>query len=204
MAGRLGQPPAFSVNEARLGAWAVHAAIVLGALEETLCQLRALIEALGDQARDCGAKVDDWKLRRVDQTIEVPQTFGLEAVDEEELGHAFVDGLMGWAHVENALEAPPGAREVFRDPRVFGVVHPLRAVIRELSARLVRALARLTPLGFGKPLRFSLHNSLIVDAGVRTVKTRRSTDYRSIVGAMGLMPFRCTLAHAANRCVSFE
>jgi hypothetical protein len=73
MALRLGQPPAFSVNEARLGARGVHQAIVLGPPEETLCQLRALFEALGDQARCCGAKVDDWRLRRLDQTIEVPR-----------------------------------------------------------------------------------------------------------------------------------
>jgi hypothetical protein len=155
---RLGQPPAFSVNEARLGARVVHQAIVLGPLEETLCQLRPLIEALGDQARCCGSKVDDWKLRRLDQTIEVPQTFGVQAFDEEELGHALVGGLMGWTHVENALKAPPGARKVFREPRLFGVVHPLRAVIRELSARLLRALARFTPLRFDMPLRFTAHN----------------------------------------------
>jgi hypothetical protein len=46
----LGQAPAFSVNEARLGARVVHPAIVVGPLEETLCQFRAPIEALGDQA----------------------------------------------------------------------------------------------------------------------------------------------------------
>src|SRR6266508_4325210 len=111
---RLGKPPAFSLNEPRLGARVVHQAIVLGPLEETLCQLRALIEALGDQARCCGAKVDYWKLRRLDETIEVPQTFGLQAIDEQELGQALVGGLMGWTHVENALEAPPGAQKVFR------------------------------------------------------------------------------------------
>jgi hypothetical protein len=155
---RLGQPPAFSVNEARLGARVVHQAIVLGPLEETLCQLRPLIEALGDQARCCGAKVDDWKLRRLDQTIEVPQTFSVQAVDEEELGHALVGGLMGGTHVENALETPPGARKVFREPRLFGVVHPPRAVIRELSARLLRALARFTPLRFDMPLRLTAHS----------------------------------------------
>ena len=130
MALRLGQPPAFGANEARLGARVVHQAIVLGPVEEALCQRRALIEALSGQARRCGAKVDDWKLRRRDQTIEVPQTFGLQAVDEEEFGHALVGRLMGWTHVENALEAPPGARKVFREPSVFGIVHPLRAVIR--------------------------------------------------------------------------
>jgi hypothetical protein len=70
---RLDQPPAFGLNEARLGAWVVHQAIVRGPLEETLCQLRALIEALGDQTRCRGAKVDDWKLRRRDQPIEVLQ-----------------------------------------------------------------------------------------------------------------------------------
>ena len=37
------------------------------ASEEALCQRRALIEALGDQARRCRSKVDDWKLRRRDQ-----------------------------------------------------------------------------------------------------------------------------------------
>jgi hypothetical protein len=158
MALRLGKPPAFSLNEARLGARGVHQAIVLGPLEETPCQRRALIEALGDQACGCGAKVDDWKLRRLDETMEVLQAFGLQAVDEEELGHALVGGLMGWTHVENALEAPPGARKVFREPRVFGVVHPLRAVIRELSARLLRALARFTPLRFDIPLRLTPHN----------------------------------------------
>src|SRR5438093_7312895 len=139
MALRLGKPPAFSLNEARLGARVVHQAIVLDPPEETLCQCRALIEALGDQARCCGAKVDDWKLRRLDETIEVPQTFGLQAVDKQELGHALVGGLMGRTHVENALEAPPGARKVLREPRVFGVVHPLGTVIRELSARLLRS-----------------------------------------------------------------
>lgn len=158
MARRLGQPPAFGVNEARLGARIVHQAIVLGPVEEALCQRRALIEALGDQARRCGSKVDDWKLRRRDQTIEVPQTFGLQAVDEEELGHALVGGLMGWTHVENALEAPPGARKVFREPGVFGVVHPLRAVVRELSAGLLRALARFTPLRFDLPLQLTAHS----------------------------------------------
>jgi hypothetical protein len=158
MALRLGQPPAFSVNEARLGARVVHQAIVLGPLEETLCQRHALIEALGDQARCCGSKVDDWKLRRLDQTIEVLQTFGVQAVDEEELGHALVGGLMGWTQVENALEAPPGAGKVFSEPRLFGVVHPLRAVIRELSARLLRALARFTPLRFDMPLRLTAHS----------------------------------------------
>ena len=50
MARRLGQPPAFGVNEARLGARVVHQAIVLGPVEEALCQRRALIEALGDYA----------------------------------------------------------------------------------------------------------------------------------------------------------
>jgi hypothetical protein len=158
MALRLGQPPAFSVNEARLGARVVHQAIVLGPLEETPCQRRALIEALGDQARCCGAKVDDRKLRRPDQTIEVSQTFGLEAVDEEEFGHALVGCLVGWAYVENALEAPPGAPKVFCEPGVFGVVHPLRALISELSARFFRALARLTPLRFDMPLRLTTHN----------------------------------------------
>src|SRR5262249_62005262 len=110
---RLVQPPAFSVNEARLGARVVHAAIVLGPLEETPRQRRALLEAVGDQARGGGAKVDDWKFRRIDQTIEVPQAFGLQAVDEQELGHALVGDLMGCTHVENALEAPPGAWKVF-------------------------------------------------------------------------------------------
>ena len=155
---RLGQPPAFSLNEARLGPGVVHQSIVFGPSEETLCQRRALVEALGDQARCCGAKVDDWKLRRRDQTIEVPQTFGLQAVDEQELGHALVGGLMGWTHVENALEAPPGARKVFREPGVFGVVHPLRAMIRELPARLLRALASFTPLCLVAPLRFTAHD----------------------------------------------
>jgi hypothetical protein len=102
--------------------------------------------------------MDDWKLRRLDQTIEVPQTFGVQAVDEEELGHALVGGLMGWTHVENTLEEPPGARKVFREPRVFGVVHPLRTVIRELSPRLLRALARFTPLRFEMPLRLTAHS----------------------------------------------
>jgi hypothetical protein len=155
---RLGQPPAFSVNKAGLGARVVHQVIVLGPVEEALCQRRALIEALGDQARRCGSKVDYWKLRRRNQTIEVLQTFGLLAVDEEELGHALVGGLMGWTHMENALEAPPGVRKVFREPRVFGVVHPLRAVIRELSARLFCALARFTPLRFDLPLRLTAHS----------------------------------------------
>lgn len=100
---RLGEPPAFRVNETRLAARVVHPAVVLGPLEEALCPRRALLEALGDQARRCGAKVDDRKLRRLDQTIEVPQTVGLQAVDEEELGHALVGGLMGGAHVEDAL-----------------------------------------------------------------------------------------------------
>jgi hypothetical protein len=100
----------------------------------------------------------------------VPQTFGLQAVDEEELGHALVGGLMGRTHVGNALEAPTGAQKVFREPRVFGVVHPLRAVIGELSARLLRALARFTPLRFDMPLRLTAHNA-IVRAGIRTVKT---------------------------------
>jgi hypothetical protein len=72
-----------------------HQSIVLGPPEETLCQRRALVEALGDQACGCGAKVDDWKLWRIDQAIEVTQTFGLQAVDEQELGHALVGGLVG-------------------------------------------------------------------------------------------------------------
>jgi hypothetical protein len=110
------------VNEARLGAPVVHPAIVRGPPEKTLCQLCALIEALGNQTGDGGAKVDDWKLRRRDQTIEVPQTLVLQAVDEKQLGHSLVGGLMGWTHMENAQEAPPGTRKVFREPRVFGVV----------------------------------------------------------------------------------
>jgi hypothetical protein len=200
----LRQPPAFSLNETRLGAWALHAAIVLGPLEETLRQRRALLEAVGEQACSRGAKIDDWKIRRLDQTIEVPQAFGLQSVDEEELRHALVGGLMGWANVKNALEALPGAREVFRRPCVFGVVHPLRAVIRELSARLLRALARFTLLRFAQPLRFSAHNSFIVGAGIRIVNTEdRRTICRSW-GAIGLTPFRCTLPHAASRCVSFD
>jgi hypothetical protein len=105
-----------------------------------------------------GSKVDDGKLRRLDQTIEVPQTFGLQAVDEEELGHALVGGLMGLAHVENALEAPARARQILREPRVFGVVHPLRALFRELTARLLRALARSTPLCLGASLRLIAHD----------------------------------------------
>jgi hypothetical protein len=148
----LGQPQAFSVNEARLGAGVVHPAIVLGPLEETPCQRRALLESLGDQARGCGAKVDDWKLRWLDQTIEVSQTLSLQAVDEEELGHALVGGLMSGAHVEDALQAPPGARKVFREPRVIGVVHPFRAMIRELPARLLCALPRFTLLCLGAAL----------------------------------------------------
>jgi hypothetical protein len=155
---RRGQPPAFSVNEARLGARVVHPAIVRSPPEETLCQLRALIEALGDEARGCSAKVDDWKFRRLDQTVEVTQTFGLQTVNEEELGHALVGGLMGGTHVENALEAPPGTRKIFRKPRVFGLVHPLGAVIRELPARLLRALPRFTPLCLRAPLRLTAHD----------------------------------------------
>jgi hypothetical protein len=154
----LGPPPALSVNEARLGARVVHPAIVLRPLEETLGQRRALLEALGDQARCCGANVDDGKLRRLDQAIEVLETFGLQAIDEEQLGHAFVGRLMGGTHVENALEAPPGTRKIFREPRVFGVVHPLGAVIRELPARLLRALPRFPPLRLGAPLRFTVHD----------------------------------------------
>src|SRR5262245_29081001 len=141
-----------------LGARVVHPAIVLGPLKETLCQRRTLIEALGDQACCCGAKVDAWKLRWLDQTIEVPQPFSLQAVDEEELGHALVGGLMGWTHVENALEAPPGTRKIFREPGVFGVAHPLDAVIRELPARLLHALPRFTPLCLGAPPRFTAHD----------------------------------------------
>jgi hypothetical protein len=166
---RLGQPPAFGANEARLGARVVHPAILLGPLEETLCQFRALIEALGDQARCCGAKVDDRKLRRLNQTIEVQQPFGLLFLDEEELGHALVGGVMGWTHVEYALEAPPGARKVFREPRVFGVVHPKRAMVRQTSARLLHALARFAPLRFyAPPLRVSAHNTAIVRAVIRS------------------------------------
>ena len=101
----------------------------------------------------------------------MPQTLGLQAVDEEELGHALVGSLMGWTQVKNALEAPPGARKVLREPRVFGVVHPLRAVIRELSARLLRALARFTPLRFNMPLRLTAHNQGLYGAGIRAVKT---------------------------------
>jgi hypothetical protein len=59
---------------------------------------------------------------------------------------------MRWTHVENAQEAPPGARKVFREPRVFGIVHPLCAVIRELPARLLRPLPRFTPLCLGAAL----------------------------------------------------
>jgi hypothetical protein len=59
---------------------------------------------------------------------------------------------MSWTHVENALEAPPGARQIFREPRVFGVVHPMRAVIRELPARVLRPLPRFTPLCLGAAL----------------------------------------------------
>jgi hypothetical protein len=146
------------VNEARFGARVVHPAIVPGPLEETLCQFRAPIEALGHQARCCGAKVDDWKLRRLEQAIEVPQTFGLQAIDEEELSHSLVGGLMGWTHVKNAQEALPGARKVFREPRVFGVAHPSRAVIRELPTCLLRALARFTPLCLDAPLRLTAHD----------------------------------------------
>lgn len=83
---------------------------------------------------------------------------GLEAVDEEELGHALVGGFMGRRDVENALETAPDARKIFREACLFDVVHPLRALIRELSARLLRTLARLTPLRFDTLLRFTAHN----------------------------------------------
>ncbi len=82
MAIRFGEPQALSANEACLGAWAVHAAIVLGPPEETRRQLRALIEAAGDQARSRCAKIDDWELRWLDQAIEVPHAFGVQSVDE--------------------------------------------------------------------------------------------------------------------------
>jgi hypothetical protein len=55
-------------------------------------------------------------------------------------------------------------------------------VIRELSARLLRALARFTPLRFDMPLRLTTHNQRLYGADIRTVKTEdRQTISRSWV-----------------------
>jgi hypothetical protein len=65
---------------------------------------------------------------------------------------------MGGTYMENALEAPLGTRKIFRNPRVFGLIHPLGAVIRELPARLLRALPRFTPLCLRASLRLTAHD----------------------------------------------
>jgi hypothetical protein len=117
--------------------------------------------------------------------------------------------LMGGTHVEDALEAPPGGAEslsrIMRlrrrtsigrsDPRAAGASSPLACA--PPAAVLWRAA--------------SIHcsRSAIVSTPRMTVKMGQSRsssqqNYLSIEGAIGLMPLRCTLGHAASRCVSFE
>jgi hypothetical protein len=58
-------------------------------------------------------------------------------------------------------------------PGGIGVVHPVRALIRELPARLLCPLARFTPLCLGAPFRVTAHDR-------RLYPQRRSTDFPSI------------------------
>jgi hypothetical protein len=65
---------------------------------------------------------------------------------------------MGRSHAKDTLKALSCARKVIREPCAFSVVHPPRAVIRELSTRLLGALARFAPLRLGTLLRFAAHD----------------------------------------------